>query len=61
MHVHWDSPRPHIIQRDLDVRYTLVLMREDMDEKSAYSVADPGVLAGFGEAMEDISRINKIL
>lgn len=55
--VHWDRPRAHIIWRDLDVPYTLVLMTEDMNEKSANSVADPGGMAEFGGAREDISRI----
>lgn len=44
-----------------DVPYTLTLMTEGLNEKSAYPVADPGGRAEFGGAKEDISRINKIL
>lgn len=45
----------------LDVPYTLVLMTEDINEKSACSAADQRGMAEFGGALENSSRINKIL
>lgn len=37
-----------------DVSYTLVLMTEDINEQSAYAAADPGGMAEFGGALENV-------